>query len=109
VFDACICIDPEDACQLLRRTTRTARKRHECGECRQPIEPGQQYQEDATVFEGKFAVYKTCLVCVRIRDSLFSCGWYYGSMWSDIHEEFCGEDETGNPECICPESLASGD
>lgn len=103
MFDSCICVDIDDECTLLRRTTRTARKEHKCVECRCVITLGQRYEEDVTLFEGEFAVYKTCVICVRIRDSLFECGWYYGHVWEAIHEAFCVDwNEDEDDFCICP-------
>ena len=102
MFDSCLCVDPDEVVTLLSRNRRTARKPHKCGECGCTIQPGETYEADSTVFDRKFTVYKTCLPCLRIRQSLFRCGWYYGGLWEDIHEAFCGEDDDGNMECVCP-------
>ena len=101
MFDSCICVDPDEVGQLLRRTQQLARKVHRCVECGHDIQPGQVYGKDVTLSDGAFEVYKTCLLCLRIRDSLFNCGWYYGMMWENIHEAYCGygDDEF----CICPD------
>ena len=102
MFDACICDRPDEMEQLLSRSQRVARKPHECGECGHTIDPGDTYEVDATVFDGEFCTHKTCLPCVRVRDSMFACGWVYGEVWRDIHEQYC----RGAPqdECICPEA-----
>ncbi len=97
MFDSCICINPDDTATLLGRRQRKARKRHKCGECNHTIHPGQMYEADAIVFEGEFTIHKTCILCVRVRNSLFECGWYYGGVWEDVHEACCDGDE-----CICP-------
>jgi len=104
MFDSCICVEPDDVVQLVSRKRRRARKEHRCGECGQTIAPGDVYDVDATVYEGEFTAYKTCLTCVRIRESLFKCGWYYGQLWADIHETFCDYNEEGELECVCPTS-----
>jgi hypothetical protein len=98
VFDSCICVDPDEVSQLLRRTKRTARKEHQCCECRCAIKPGERYELDVTVFEGFVEPHKTCRSCLRIRNSLFECGWYYGEIWERIHEAYCG-----GGVCVCPE------
>lgn len=97
MFDACFCDEPDDVSQLLRREQHKARTPHKCGECRCTIQPGDVYEIDVTVFEGHINTYKTCLPCLNIRKSLFRCGWYYGDMWGNIHEEYC-DDEF----CLCP-------
>lgn len=103
MFESCICIEPDEPVQLLSRRELRARVRHKCGECGSTIEPGQRYEIDNIVFEGDFAVYKTCLMCRNVRRSLFQGGWYYGMMWKEIHDRYCGEDEDGNEFCLCPE------
>lgn len=106
MFESCICYDVDDVCTLLSRTQPTAHKEHMCCECRQIIKPGQKYERDATVFEGDFAVYKTCIPCLNVRHSMLPCGFYYGSLWDDIHQEYChGHDEDDDDEdnyCLCP-------
>jgi len=97
MFEACLCIDDYEAVTLLSRVDRTARKQHCCGECGHPINPGDRYQVDNVVFDGIFEVHKICGGCLRIRDSLFSCGWVYGNMWDDIHSMYCY-----GGFCLCP-------
>lgn len=100
MFNSCICVDPDELCTLLSRKRLKARKEYKCTECRHVIQLGDVYEEDATLFDGNFATYRTCLTCVRIRDTLFTvCGWYYGGMWEEIHEAYCGPEDG---ECICP-------
>lgn len=97
MFESCICIDISESCELLSRNRRKARKEHRCVECKCVIQPGDTYEVDVTLFEGDFTAYKTCLTCVRVRESLFECGWYYGRIWNDVHKAHCGEGI-----CICP-------
>ena len=98
MFDACICVEPDEPVTLLDRRQPIARKEHRCFECGAAIRPGERYQLDVAVFEGDFRQYTICLTCLRIRNSLFVCGWYYGRMWADIHEGYCDEEF-----CICPD------
>lgn len=104
MFDACICVDPDEMVTLLSRTQPRARKKHHCFECGHPIEAGQRYQQDATVYDGEFTVYKICIPCRDVRDSMFSCGFYYGGLWPDVHEAYCDSEI-----CICPESYSAAE
>lgn len=99
MFDACICAIYDEFTILLARRRLKSRKEHKCIECKCTIQPGDIYERDVTLFEKEFETFKTCLVCVRIRESLFSCDWCYGRMWDDIHEILCGPEDG---ECICP-------
>jgi len=46
---------------------RTARKQHECYECRGWIEKGEKYHYHHGVWEGKGESYKVCLDCEELR------------------------------------------
>ncbi len=99
MFESCICLDIDEVSEILSSQTLRARKEHRCCECRCTIQPGESYHVESTLLDGLFTVHKTCLTCLRIRRSLFSCGWYWGQMWSEIHETYCGWEDD---ECICP-------
>ena len=103
MFDSCICVEPDEVSTILSSGVRKARREHRCCECGCRIQPGESYQVENTVFEGNLSVHKTCSICFRIRRSLFDCGWYWGQMWSEIHEAYCEEGE-----CICPDRSAKG-
>jgi hypothetical protein len=67
----CVCEPAEaDACLMLASLQRTARKRHQCCECAEPIQPGERYHYDAVVFEGEFYAYKTCAFCHSERNRI---------------------------------------
>ncbi len=100
MFESCVCVNPDEVCEILSSRTLKANKEHRCGECRCVIRPGESYRAENTVFEKEFTVYKTCLTCFRIRESLFSCGHYWGQVWEAIHETYCGWEDD---ECICPD------
>jgi len=80
MFGSCICARMDDVNKLSETILRTARKEHICCECLGTIEPGNQYEYDSNLFDGKWSHHKTCMSCVRIRNSLFRCGFYYGEM-----------------------------
>jgi hypothetical protein len=103
MFDSCICVDidgGEDGDFSARKLV-TARKEHKCCECRQSILRGQKHELLTGKWDGRFASYRTCLLCKRIRDDLFVCGYHIGDIWDAIHEAYCGYDEE-DEECICP-------
>lgn len=99
MFNSCICVTPDEVDTLLSRRRHKARQPHKCGECGCVIERGETYEADVTIWEDVFTVHKTCRLCLRIRESLFDCGWYYGQIWADIHQALCGDEEG---ECVCP-------
>ena len=76
---------------VLKRVVHRARKAHECCECGETIQPGQRYLHEAIICDGCLDSYKTCLTCVAVGTDLLRCGWTYGDMWTQIHQEYCGE------------------
>jgi len=98
VFDSCICVDIDEYPRVHAMEVRKARKQHWCGECGEAIEIGEEYEHYSGLWDGHWQSHKMCMTCVRIRNSLFSCGWICGEMWNDIHEVYCDEET-----CICPE------
>lgn len=99
MFESCICAIYDEITVLLSRKQPKARKKYKCIECRCLIQPGDTYERDVTLLDNDFDTYRTCLVCVRIRNKLFKCDWCYGRLWEDIHNVYCGDEED---ECICP-------
>ena len=56
-----------------------ARKAHKCGECRRPIQPGDEYRYTFMVFDGDARSYHTCEACAGIADALVGLGF----CWDD--------------------------
>jgi hypothetical protein len=98
MFDSCICVDHDSHASFSTNEWRTARKQYVCCECGDPILPGAKYEHVFGVWDGDVSVYKTCYLCVRIRKSLFSCGWIYGQMWQDIQDSYGDDCETDEEE-----------
>ncbi len=67
--------------------TRVARKPHRCVECGGAIAAGDEYEYVSGLWE-KWATYKTCLTCVRIRRDLFCGGWVCGELSEQLSECF---------------------
>lgn len=78
--------DGESPAFYVRQTVR-ARKPHVCEECREPIPKGTTYEYVTGKWGGRFASFKTCLICAAIRDGL-ACqnGWMHGNLWDDVKE-----------------------
>lgn len=106
MFSSCICIGvlEGEACKFLRRETRTARKQHRCTECNGAIGVGETYEYVVGKWD-RFETYRTCRICVAIRNDLFECSFFYGFIWSDIHEAYCLSYEDDDAYCICPSTL----
>ncbi|MHC1701784.1 MAG: hypothetical protein AB9900_12585 [Humidesulfovibrio sp.] len=75
-----------------REGLRTARKAHKCGECRETIQPGEQYRYESGIWDGEPASFKTCLDCLDLRNQFCCQGWEYGRVREMIREEIdeCG-------------------
>jgi hypothetical protein len=70
------------------RAVRKARKEHTCSECREPIPKGTTYDYSSGIWDGRADSFKTCLLCVEIRDHFACEGWVYETLWSDLTENF---------------------
>jgi len=71
-------------------TRPVARKQHRCCECRQPIEPKEQYVRTDGMWDGRFDVFKTCMFCYTanasalgfIREDYFLQDPPFGELWA---------------------------
>lgn len=77
--------DIEKYIKIISEKTPVARKEHQCCECRDIIDVGDQYEMIKGRFERDIVTFKTCLVCREIRDELF-CSWHYEMIWEDLDE-----------------------
>lgn len=94
----------EDGPSCSTTVVRTARKEHQCSECREAIAPGVRYEYFSGIWDGQPNAYKTCLACVEIRDH-FACssGWTFGDVWAQLEESFFPDMKAGGP---CMEGLS---
>ena len=95
---SCISIDYDDWVELISKTELTAKKIHKCHECYRAILPGEKYEVQKYVYEGKFETHKTCSECREIREMFFCEGYQYES----IHEDF--ENNLNDANCELSES-----
>lgn len=84
--------DAMDDCEPIsehRMNVVTARREHQCMECREPIRVGDTYRRDSYRFEGQLQVDRTCEPCREVRGEfdfqIFGgCLWeYFGEEWSN--------------------------
>jgi hypothetical protein len=69
-----------------------ARKVHTCGECREDIQPGEDYCRTTTNMDGKFYHFITCERCQDLCESMWELGFCFdqGELWN-AHEEYVRE------------------
>lgn len=106
--DVCIGTDSiDESYEFTNRTEPKARKVHVCEECHREIKPGEKYERQAGLYEGKIDVHKTCMLCVEIRE-VFRCGksYYFGQLWEAMHEH-AFEQLTMSSECFTELSAAA--
>jgi hypothetical protein len=84
--EVCVLSFDGEPADFYRSKTRTARKRHACCECHEPILRGQPYEHVSGKWEDHVGSYKTCVLCIEIRGK-FSCGgWVFTVMWETLRE-----------------------
>jgi hypothetical protein len=83
-----MCFDG-DTYEVLDIKIRRARKTYRCGECNQPIEPGDTYERMVGVLDG-LDTHRSCLKCAEARRWLeVVCStWAYGGVWEDLMEHW---------------------
>lgn len=87
--DICV-LSGEDAdpAEFSNREIVKARKEHVCCECGGVIPKGSRYERTAGKWDGEFAAYSTCELCVEVRMH-FSCDGSYliGETWERLRED----------------------
>jgi hypothetical protein len=106
-MDVCISHDVDGFCDFYAERIVTARKPHECCECRRAIAPGTVYERATGMYEGGFFRDATCLVCADVRKA-FVCGsWLLGELWESVEDELFPRWRTEGPfECLARLSTA---
>ncbi len=89
----CICQTDYDAAEFFRDRMVRGRKAYTCCECRRVVPKGVRHEYAEGVFEDEWFHYRTCELCVSIRNSLFRCGYGFGSLWGDIRDHLGGTDD----------------
>src|SRR6185295_16634414 len=88
-----VCIDGGDGDmpQFLNDREVRARKSYKCCECGDVIPRGATYERTVgkwNMSDGRFKTYRTCLLCVEIRNALCCDGWTYTLLWEEAEQIF---------------------
>lgn len=86
---SCYC-DYGDAPSVYDAQRHKARTAHRCDECGAKVQPGEQYERAAALYEGLWSVSRTCCRCLAARDYIEAhvpcfC-WLHGSMLDDARD-----------------------
>ena len=88
-----MCVYDYDTYEVFRRSTPTARRRHNCYECGRVVEPGERYERAVGLFDGRWDSMATCPRCLEARrflDVVCHGQWLYGDIWEEL---YCHVDE----------------
>lgn len=105
--DVCIGISDYDCASVYNSAMVKARKAHKCCECRRVIQPGEQYERVAAIWDGSWSHYRTCALCREIRD-VFRCGdgFLFETLWDEMRDYAFPELTTAS-ECFTQLSAAA--
>jgi hypothetical protein len=98
----------DDGPEFTSTKIRTARKLHQCCECKETILPRDAYEYSTGKWDGELSVFKTCLSCVEIRTHFACDGFIYEKLWEDLQDNFFPDMKAGGPcmEGLSPEARA---
>jgi len=102
----CCPLSGSDDCEspsVYDSSTPVAARARKCSECGDDIPKGAKYERIKGCWDGAWSTYSTCLSCVEIRDHFACNGFLFGSLWSDLEENFFPEMKMGGP---CMEGLS---
>jgi hypothetical protein len=89
--------------KVFKKSRVSARKDTTCCECRDPIARGTVHEVIRGLWEQSWSTYRTCLICVEIRDHFECEGWLFEHVWDDLQENFFPDMKAGGP---CMEGLS---
>lgn len=91
---SCVCpADNYDPPDIYNVKTVKARKEHHCYECGDVIPVGRRYEYVRALYDGSWSSFRTCLVCVAIREDFRGkgCGFLHGDLWQSLKDTYEGE------------------
>jgi hypothetical protein len=75
--------DPPTFCEITRPK---ARKVHRCDECFGPIAAGEHYENVAGLWDGELQTFKTCPLCLELRDWAKISMPCFCTAYTELHE-----------------------
>ena len=78
----CICSSDYEAPEFYNSKIVKAGEHIICCECDGDINPGDLYEHVTGMWDGRWSTFKTCLICVRIREDIYDpkCGFMHGGL-----------------------------
>lgn len=73
-----------DVATFYDEKTVMARKPHQCFECREPIQRGEQYLRASGKWEQKIETYHFCLACVEVTAEFVDGARNFGVLWDEM-------------------------
>lgn len=80
------CYCDGDPPEFMVTETRRARKPHQCHECRGTITPGESYEHVRGKWEGDVYTFKTCALCLELRQWATISVPCFCFSYGDLHE-----------------------
>ena len=85
-MSACYC-DYDSMPEFFNERFVHAKKKHKCCECGKEIKVGDEYKYTTGKWDGEFGVYKTCIKCSNLFESLRDVGCpYLGGLYEEYWE-----------------------
>ncbi len=98
---ACVYVGDYDPPEFCNSRIVIARKPHKCGECQKEILLGSKYEYVSGVWDGRFGVYKTCGICLELRNVFFCDGWFFESIHEHLREHIQEMEGNIEKDCLC--------
>jgi hypothetical protein len=77
-----------DPAEIFRSHNVTARKPHQCFECRETIPVGARYERVNGKWDGVWSTYRFCLPCSEISREFSDSGRTFGYLWEGMGENW---------------------
>jgi hypothetical protein len=99
VLGECICDFDGEPVEFYSSKMLVGRKEHECCECRRVIPKGVRHEHARMKYEGDWSEYRTCELCISVRNNLIRCGHDIGTLWEVIRYHFEDSGTVGEGDC----------
>lgn len=95
--------DGDNQASVYRKSHPRAQKDHTCSECGTAIRKGERYEHVKGLWDGEWSTFRTCSLCVEIRDHFACDGFIFQTLWEDLENNFFPDMKAGGP---CMEGLS---